>query len=339
MNSFQLFIRYLKGHVKTLCACILCVLILASIFFLYRVPGETILYAVFLCLLFIILFMIWDFIRFSKKHQALTVIRQQPAPDMAQFPEATTQIEEDYQSIIAELNESRAQLLAQYDNSRTEMNDYYTMWAHQIKTPISAMNLLLKAEDTAANTALLAELFKIEQYVDMVLSYIRLDSDATDYIIKPCSLVKIVRECIHKYARIFVMKKIRLVFDEEDFFVLTDEKWLSFVIEQIISNALKYTHEGQITMTIDRTRPALKISDTGIGIRAEDLPRVFDKGFTGYNGRSGQKSTGLGLYLCKRILNKLSHTISIESEPDKGTTVTIGLDTYKNVRFPRDGSR
>lgn len=336
MNQFQLFIRYLKGHLKTLCACILCVLILAAIFFLYRVPGETILYAIFLCLLFIVLFMIWDFIRFRRKHRALTVIGQQSDLDMAQFPEAGTQIEADYQSIIAGLLESRAQLVAQYDNSRTEMNDYYTMWAHQIKTPISAMNLLLKADDTAANTALLAELFKIEQYVDMVLSYIRLDSDSTDYIIKPCSLVKIVRECIHKYARIFVMKKIRLIFDEEDFYVLTDEKWLSFVIEQIFSNALKYTHEGQITVSFDRSWPALIIADTGMGIRAEDLPRVFDKGFTGYNGRSGQKSTGIGLYLSKRILNKLSHTISIESEPDKGTTVKIGLDTYKNVRFSRE---
>lgn len=143
-----------------------------------------------------------------------------------------------------------------------------------------------------------------------------------------------MRSCIHKYARIFVLKKIRLNFDEDEFYVLTDEKWLSFVIEQILSNALKYTKTGSITIRIDPARPSLIISDTGIGIRPEDLPRIFEKGFTGYNGRSGQKSSGLGLYLCRRILNKLSHTIEITSVPGEGTTVSIGLDTYKSVRFP-----
>ena len=333
MNNFQLFITYLRGHLKTICVCVLSMLILATVFFLYNVPGETILYAVFLCLLFVVIFMVMDFISFYRKHRELTEILHQEAIDPSALPEAATLIEDDYQDIISRLAEQQAHLMAQFDNSRSEMNDYYTMWAHQIKTPISAMNLLLKSEDTPTNTTLLAELFKIEQYVDMVLSYIRLDSDSTDFVTKPCSLVKAVRECIHKYARIFVMKKIRPSFNEEEFFVLSDEKWLSFVIEQLLSNALKYTPEGSITITIDRTQPALIITDTGIGIRPEDLPRVFDKGFTGYNGRSGRKSTGLGLYLCKRILTKLSHTITIESTPGQGTSVRIGLDTYKNVRF------
>lgn len=306
-----------------------CAVITAIVFILYDVPVRPIAYALLLCTVFLIFWFSISFYRYEQKHIALENLFDRAGLELEPFWQASDLIEKDYQKIITKLHEGQMQLIADYDNRQTEMIDYYTMWAHQIKTPIAAMNLLLGANDSQENTALLAELFKIEQYVDMVLSYLRLDSHSTDYLIAPCSLVKIVRNCIHKYARIFVMKKLSLSFDEEDFFVLTDEKWLTFVVEQILSNALKYTKSGGITITIDQTIPALILSDTGLGIRPEDLPRIFDKGFTGYNGRAGQKSTGLGLYLCKRILTKLSHTIEITSVPGEGTTVKIGLDTYK----------
>ena len=131
----------------------------------------------------------------------------------------------------------------------------------------------------------------------------------------------------------FIKKKISLDFTETRAYAITDEKWLGFVIEQILSNALKYTASGKISIYMDPVlADTLVIADTGIGIQAEDLPRVFDKGYTGYNGRTGKKSTGIGLYLCKQIMSKLGHTLTIQSEVGKGTTVKLGL-AYKSVRF------
>jgi len=186
------------------------------------------------------------------------------------------------------------------------------------------MRLLLQSTENAQNDELSMELFKIEQSVEMVLQYLRLDSESTDYILKEYDLDDIVRQAVRKYARLFIRQKISLDFRETNRRVLTDEKWLVFVIEQILSNALKYTTEGKISIYAAGT--TFVIADTGMGIQGEDLPRVFEKGFTGYNGRIDKKSTGIGLYLCKRILTRLGHTIAIQSRVGVGTRVILGLD-------------
>ena len=172
------------------------------------------------------------------------------------------------------------------------------------------------------------ELFKVEQYVEMVLSYLRMEDMSGDLVFEEYSLDEIVRQAVRKYSRMFILKKIRLDLGPLDHQVLTDEKWLVFVVEQILSNALKYTKEGGISiyMTSYRDRPVLAIEDTGIGISAEDLPRVFEKGFTGYNGRADKKSTGIGLYLCKKIMDRLHHNIYIESQEGQGTKVYLYLE-------------
>ena len=203
--------------------------------------------------------------------------------------------------------------------------DYYTTWVHQIKTPISIMRMTLQAEDTNEHRELLVQLFRIEQYVEMVLSYLRLDSESSDLVFQKYQLDDLIREAIHKYASQFVRKRIRLRYEPVNEMVLTDEKWLLFMIEQILSNAVKYTQEGEVTITITKEK-VLQIADTGIGIAPEDLPRIFEKGFTGYNGRSDKKSTGLGLYLCRMAADKLSHQIWAESEVGKGTVFSIDLN-------------
>ena len=170
------------------------------------------------------------------------------------------------------------------------------------------------------------ELIKIEQYVEMVLDYLRAGKMSSDLLIEEYSLDKIIRQAIRKYARMFILKKISLEYTEIPVKVLTDEKWLVFVLEQIISNALKYTHKGKIAIYMEeREEKTLVIEDTGIGIRSEDIPRVFQRGFTGYNGRQDKKSTGIGLYLSKQILEKLHHRIRIESQVEIGTRVCIDL--------------
>ena len=165
---------------------------------------------------------------------------------------------------------------------------------------------------------------KIEQYVEMVLGYLRLGSSSTDYVFRDCELDGLLRQSVRKYARLFILKRISLDLQETGKTVLTDEKWLCFVIEQLLSNAVKYTPEGG-RVRIYGDGDTLVIADSGIGIRPEDLPRVFEKGFTGFNGREDKKSTGIGLYLCRQVLDRLNHDISIASRPGRGTLVRLDL--------------
>ncbi|MEG0662810.1 MAG: ATP-binding protein, partial [Anaerovoracaceae bacterium] len=212
-----------------------------------------------------------------------------------------------------------------------EMVEYYTLWAHQIKTPISALYLMIEREGREQDRPLAQQLFFVEQYVEMALHYLRSDSISADLDLAEYSIDKIIREVIKKHSRQFIYKKIQLNFQDSGELVLTDEKWLAFVLEQLISNSLKYTKEGSISIYMEENK-TLVIEDTGIGIREEDLPRICEKGFTGFNGRMDKKSTGIGLYLCKKILTKLSHTIEFESVSCKGTKVKIGLSTHAPIR-------
>lgn len=162
--------------------------------------------------------------------------------------------------------------------------------------------------------------------VEMVLSYQRLGSDTVDLVLRRVELDRVLRGCVRKFAGLFIMKKLPLELEETRLEVLTDEKWLAFVIEQLLSNALKYTREGRIHIFAEGR--SLIIEDTGTGIAPEDLPRLGERGFTGYNGRAEKGSTGLGLYLCRRICNKLGHSLRFESELAHGTRAIIGFSDY-----------
>jgi signal transduction histidine kinase len=301
-------------------------------FYFYRLPIEAVLYAAELCLVLALLLLIPDYLHYRRKHILLQEMKKNITVNPASFSETRDLIEEDYQELLHILYEEKSGLETQAAENKLEMVDYYTMWAHQIKTPISAMRLLLQSVGennlTELQPDLTGELFRIEQYTEMALTFLRMESMSSDLLLKRYSLDGIIKQAVHKFASYFVYRKISLNYSELNTDILTDEKWISFVLEQILSNALKYTGEGgSISIYMDLTAPkTLVIEDTGIGIEKEDLPRVFEKGFTGYNGRMDKRSTGIGLYLCKRILKKLSHTIQIESEVGKGTKVKIGFE-------------
>jgi len=262
---------------------------------------------------------------YYRKHLLLKRLEKSISDSVSELPEPTDLIESDYIGLIKILAENKADIISEKDRTLSEMTDYYTLWAHQIKTPIAAMRLLLQ-EREGDSTELSEQLFRIEQYADMVLGYLRTESMSSDLVLKCYSLDDIVRQAVRKYARTFIRKRIPLEYSQLDMTVLTDEKWLLFVIEQLLSNSLKYTKAGKISIYRGENEPmTLVISDTGIGIRPEDLPRLGERGFTGYNGRGDKKSTGIGFYLCKKILVKLSHTIRVESEVGVGTKVIIGF--------------
>ena len=317
--------KYIKLHRKVVVVYFLFALIFTALFAMWKLPVAPVLYGTALGMFAAVIIWFRDYMDFCRKHRELSSLVEEIKITDSHFPRADGLIEHDYQAVLRSIYEDRQQITNQMNYQYRDMMEYYTTWVHQIKTPIAAMRLQLQGEDSERSRELLEELQRIEQYVEMVLTYLRLDSGSTDYILKNYDLDDIVRQAVRKYASQFIRKRIRLIYGSLSCQVLTDEKWLLFVIEQVLSNALKYTRSGEIEITVEAPK-TLCIRDTGIGIAAEDLPRIFEKGFTGYNGRSDKKASGIGLYLCRRICGRLNHKMTVTSEVDVGTEVRIALD-------------
>ena len=303
---------YLKRQWKLLLLLAGAVAVFAAVFALYSLPVEAVAYAGLLCLMLGLVLFALGYSAFLRRHRELEGLLRKVHESVLPLPPPRGVLEADYQARLE------------------DMTDYYTLWAHQIKTPIAAARLLLQEDPGAVGTEVEVELLKIEQYVDMVLGYLRLDSESTDYVLRDTDLDGLLRQAVRKFARMFILKKITLDFRETGRTVLTDGKWLSFVVEQVLSNALKYTPAGG-RIRIYGDGETLVLADSGIGIRPVDLPRVFEKGFTGYNGREDKKSTGIGLYLCRRVMDRLNHGISIVSRPGQGTLVRLDLSRGRRV--------
>lgn len=326
----KILCSYLKKHRKLILCLLLDAVLFYTVCYLYSVPSDALSYAFLLSGVVLLVFAAADFVSYAGKCRALEKMAQNITFEIPEFPETSEIAEQEYIRALSTLYERKEELESKMTIDRQEMTDYYTLWGHQIKVPIAAMQILLQSGETDAGV-LNAELFKIEQYVEMVLSYLRMESISADMVLQWYPIDEIIRSAVRKYSRLFILQKIKLNYEEIGQKVLTDKKWLGFVIEQILSNALKYTPSGEISIYMDVEREqVLVIEDTGIGIREEDIPRVFEKGFTGYNGRSDKKSTGIGLYLCRRVMEKLNHRITISSELSAGTKVF--LDLYRKER-------
>lgn len=315
---------YFKQRKKLIGIFLLFCLVFLVTFILYRLPVGAAIYPALICAALGMVFLIIDIRKCYSKHKHLQKAARLNAHIITDLPQAFTVDDSDYQQIIdnilSQLKESETLMNRRF----TDMVDYFTAWAHQIKTPIASMRLNIRNDDFE----LLEELMRIEQYVQMVLCYLRLDSDYTDYVIAEYSLDDIIKQAVKKFSTQFIRKKIKLEYTPLNTTVITDEKWLLFVIEQVLSNALKYTPSGSITISLEKPK-TLCIKDTGIGIAPDDLPRIFQKGYTGYNGRGDKKASGIGLYLCRRICNNLGYSISANSSLEGGTAIYINLDQIK----------
>ena len=314
---------YIKKNLKIYLLFIIFIFIFVLIFYLYNLPFESLFYGSLLCLVVSLIASIIDYNNYRKSYIDLKYLETNILNSKEDLPKSLDIRVKYYQNIIERLHNEVKKLKIEDNKKMEDLADYYSMWIHQIKTPIAAMNFLLDNEETDVKV-FKQELFKIERYVEMVLTYIRLGSETSDYVITSIDLDEVVRENIKKYATLFINKKIKLNYVSHETYVISDKKWLGFAFEQLLSNAIKYTKSGgEISINISESK--LIIEDNGIGIYEEDLPRIFEQSFTGLNGRYEKKSSGLGLYLCKKTLDKLQHKIEITSEVNKGTKVIVSF--------------
>lgn len=318
-------IKYIKSKSAYILVCAAALAVFFSVIVLYRLNIYAVLYAALLSSLLIIPFAAVRIIKsVNAQKQLLKILKSEEIMlESNSFPETRDPEKQYYTEIIKRLAAEKQTLISDLATKLRDTDDYYTLWAHQIKTPIAAMHLLLQSDSGTLSRECEAELFKIEQYTEMALGYIRLESGTNDFVITACDTDRIIKSVLKKFSKQFILKKLTLDYKETGLTAVTDEKQLGFIIEQIISNSLKYTKKG--TISVYSKGNSIFISDTGIGISGEDLPRIFEKGYTGYNGRTDRKSTGLGLYLCRRTADKLGHTLRVSSEIGKGTLAEIDL--------------
>ena len=321
---------YLKKNTKIYILFVVFIAIFFFMFYLYNLPLEALIYTGSLCFLTGLIGNTMDFINYKKSYKKLKFLEKNIINDREDLPKSLDIRIDYYHKIIEKLYRELENETQKNKQKNTDRVDYYSMWVHQIKTPIAAMNFLLDNEEVDQKN-LQQELFKIERYVEMVLTYIRLDSISSDYVITKINLDEVVKDSVKKYATIFINKKIKLNYVSYETMVISDKKWLSFAFEQILGNSVKYSSAGG-EITIETCENKLVIEDKGIGIKEEDLPRIFEKGFTGFNGRYEKKSSGLGLYLCKKTLDKLGHRIEISSKVGEGTRIEITFPKEDTLR-------
>lgn len=293
-------------------------------FVIQFLAGQNLIYARYTVLLmsfFLAIILFCDGFRFTRRRRALRELSLYAPP--RELPSPTDALQADYIRALSELAAAYDGLKSRLNAAHGETLEYYTLWVHQIKTPIAALTLLLSDMESGQAGVMKQELFKIEQYADLALRYIKLEDIAADLVIEHCDIGAVVRECVKKFGVLIVYKRLSVDIDPIDANMLSDRRWLSFVLEQAISNAVKYTPAGSIRVSFENNR--LTITDTGIGIRSEDLHRIFSKGYTGQNGRLDSRASGIGLYLAKKAADALNIRMQVRSRVGEGTSFTLIL--------------
>lgn len=237
-----------------------------------------------------------------------------------------------YQTLY-DINKSMTENVKEYNLSIIDFKEYVEMWIHEVKIPISSLTLLIHNNQEKIDKRYVEQIRKLDNYIDQILYYVRSENAEKDYIIKEKSLQEIIKNVALKNKDDLLASKVKLDVNVNNIKVLTDAKWLEFILNQIINNSIKYKRNNvesyiKIIAKEDKEKTYLSIYDNGIGIPKKDIPRVFEKSFTGENGRITAKSTGMGLYIVKKLCDKLGHKINIESKKKEYTKITIIF--YKN---------
>lgn len=306
------------------------IVIYGVLFILGRLPLEFYFYGVLLTGFLFFIFLIVQFMQYNKRYKTLKYIEAQPLTVLKDLAPSIDPSEEYLIKEIHCLIEEMEGFRYRQQEKNSEQMDYFTLWLHQIKTPIAAMSLLMQQnnENTDLTKKVRQELMRVENYTHMALNYLKLEQAEKELDLDIVELDRVLKKVLKKFSILFIYNQITLDYQPLERKVLSDENWLLILIEQILSNSLKYTPaKGTIKIYMDPDKEnQLIIEDTGIGIRSEDLPKIFEKGYSGWNGKIQEKSTGLGLFLSKKICQRLGHKLTIQSELGEGTTVNIDLN-------------
>ncbi|EOH75105.1 sensor histidine kinase [Enterococcus malodoratus] len=291
-------------------------------FYLYEFPFAPFWDGWLFTMFMLLVYSLVSFYRYCQKQKQLELLATEDLQlsSLIFLPKAETLSEKTYQEVLRLVLETKNRQQEDLQQKQRDMLDDFGLWLHQIKTPVAALDLLIQSGQLDPRT-MKNELFKINEYLQMILNYMRQNLNQADLVFQQLSIEKIIKMVVKKYATFFSQKNLSLQLENLEGMVYSDQKWLIFILEQIIFNAIKYTEDGTISISFVENR--LTIQDTGMGIRAEDLPRVFEKGYTGMNGREQQRASGLGLYLSQQAASKLGCQLYIESRVNEGTTVTI----------------
>ena len=293
----KIIIECIKSEYKVFFAFFYCIFTFGTIFLLADLPKEYFLLAIQIIIFGIMLYILVQCFNYRKKEK----------------------IKEKLQCLYDE-NEILQNRLV---DEKKDLEEYFLLWVHQIKTPITVSNLILHKFDFDYAHKLKEQMFYIEKYVNMAINYLKIQNRQADMDIAPVKLNELINPLLKKYATLFIDKHISLEYIPIKDTVITDSKWFSVLLEQILANAIKYTNNGKISIFYDANKNILFIEDTGIGIRTEDLNKIFDRGYSGFNGRINEKASGLGLYLVKKISELLNIKVKANSILHKGSTFSI----------------
>lgn len=297
----------------------------------FKVSTANVLYINLVSTAFFILYLIVKFLYYKSYYKSLKdIVRNENDEIINRLPKSKSYEQALYKQVLEALYNEQSAKIERLQEQKKEYEEFISSWVHQVKTPMAVSRLLIENDSSSPSKDTLysieEELDKIENYIEQALYYSKIDDFSKDYLINEIELNKLIKEAVKKQAKTFINKKITIEIENTDLIVTTDKKWLLFILDQVLSNSLKYTSTGgriRIYGLIEDKVQKLVIEDNGIGIKSEDLDRVFDKGFTGYNGRENYKATGIGLYLSKKLARKLGHDISVESEYGEYTKIAV----------------
>ena len=292
-------------------------------FYLYELPLNAFYDGLLFSAFFLGLLSIIELWKTSRQEKQFVLLSQQ-RPFSSQYNQhlalPDSQLARHYQNLFVEAVIEKEQGESHSEEERQQLMDYYILWTHQIKTPLAALDLLVQTQGDTGQ-GMKSELLKIDNYLEMMLHYLKMSDIEKDLLLTKVPIREVVQQVVRKYRLFFIAKDLSVLVDVSEEKMVTDEKWLLFILEQLIFNSVKYTNSG--TVTIRMRENQLQVSDTGIGILAQDLPRVFEQGYTGYNGRENRKASGLGLSMSQKIAQKLGVHLEIDSVVGEGTTVTL----------------
>lgn len=333
---------YLQDKIVSILLYIVLIAFVQFMLYMFRVPETLMISIMILMLLFMVIVVLYDYnrkkvffndmlhnIELLDKKYLITELVKRP-----NFIEGQL-----FHDFLYEIDKSMYEEIELYKGSVNDFKEYIEMWIHEVKLPISSSVLILHNNKPDGYKKLKPQIDKIENYVDQVLYYVRSENAEKDYLIKHCKLQEIINNVIRKNKDSLILKHISIEIDKANKIILSDGKWVEFILNQIVSNSIKYAKDKNPhiifkTKNVDN-KIILCIEDNGLGISESDLPRVFEKSFTGENGRTNVNSTGMGLYLSKKLCYKLGHSIHIESKKDSFTRVSITFisdEYYSDVR-------